>query len=81
MAGFAAYLCYLLFLVIVLLVAGVDGVIKVAKVVPAPKWWIEPVARAIASLRSGKSADSPDKVDTVSDDGTVPTPRPDDQPQ
>lgn len=55
LAGFGAYFCYLLFLVIVLIKDGAEGVERIAKVVPAPKWWIEPIAKAIASRGIGSS--------------------------
>jgi len=62
-AGFAAYFSYLLFLLAVLLKEGAAGVERVAKVVPVPKWWIEPAAKAIAAWRSGQDEDRPDDRD------------------
>lgn len=58
LAGFPAYLCYLLFLLVIFFKEGAEGVEKVAKVVPAPKWWVKSIAKAIISLRSGGSTTS-----------------------
>lgn len=60
LAGFPAYLCYLLFLLVIFLKEGAAGVEKVAKVVPAPKWWVKSIAKAITSWRAGGITTSTD---------------------